>query len=229
MKFLVEFALNENDKRLLIILLFILVFLFIIVGMIGMLIRFITIKFGRRMDYEVHEAVVYRVISSPEQLKKYGNIKNNRYLVRTSVIPFLIALFSLLMWVVYSIVYGIWTRDYFAEFSTLFYNFDWGNPDNYVNFWGLTLLAKWPEAVSTPTWINEYWGSYILVPLWLTAIIWYAIIIQGYIARALRLNKLSHSIFEKSLEDFNYFDDVKNSSGPFPPQDKNQNTPQKPQ
>lgn len=223
MRFFVEFALNENDKRLMIILLFIMVFLFLIVGLIGMLIRFVTTKFGKRMDYEVHEAVVFRVISSPEQLKKYGNIKNNRYLVRSSVIPFLIGLASLLLWIIYSTVYGAWARDYFGEFSTLFFNFDWSNPENYVNFWGLTLLARWPNAISSPTWVNEYWGSYLLVPLWLTAIIWYAIVIQGYLARALRLNKLSHSIFEKSLEDFNYFDDVKNSSGPVPPQDNNQN------
>lgn len=223
MKFFVEFALNENDKRLMIILLFIMVFLFLIVGLIGMLIRFVTTKFGKRMDYEVHEAVVFRVISSPEQLKKYGNIKNNRYLVRSSVIPFLIGLASLLLWIIYSTVYGVWARDYFGEFSTLFFNFDWSNPENYVNFWGLTLLARWPNAISSPTWVNEYWGSYLLVPLWLTAIIWYAVVIQGYLARALRLNKLSHSIFEKSLEDFNYFDDVKNSSGPVPPQDNNQN------
>lgn len=223
MKFFVEFALNENDKRLMIILLFIMVFLFLIVGLIGMLIRFVTTKFGKRMDYEVHEAVVFRVISSPEQLKKYGNIKNNRYLVRSSVIPFLIGLASLLLWIIYSTVYGVWARDYFGEFSTLFFNFDWSNSENYVNFWGLTLLARWPNAISSPTWVNEYWGSYLLVPLWLTAIIWYAVVIQGYLARALRLNKLSHSIFEKSLEDFNYFDDVKNSSGPVPPQDNNQN------
>lgn len=223
MRFFVEFALNENDKRLMIILLFIMVFLFLIVGLIGMLIRFVTTKFGKRMDYEVHEAVVFRVISSPEQLKKYGNIKNNRYLVRSSVIPFLIGLASLLLWIIYSTVYGVWARDYFGEFSTLFFNFDWSNPENYVNFWGLTLLARWPNAISSPTWVNEYWGSYLLVPLWLTAIIWYAVVIQGYLARALRLNKLSHSIFEKSLEDFNYFDDVKNSSGPVPPQDNNQN------
>lgn len=225
MNFLIDFALNENDKRLLIILLFFLVFIFLIIGLIGTLIRLVTIKFGRRMDYEVHEAVVYRVISTPEQLKKYGNIKNNRYLIKSCVIPFLIALGSLLLWIIYSTIYGIWARDYFGEFSTMLFNFDWSNPDNYATLWGVTLLAKWPELASSPTWVAEYWGSYLLVPLWLTSIIWYAVVIQGYLARAVRLNKLSHSIFEKSLEDFNYFDDIKNSSGPVPPNSQNPNNP----
>lgn len=229
MKFLIEFALNDNDKRLLIVLLFILVFLFLIIGLLGALIRFITIKFGERMNYEVHDAVIYRVISTPEQLKKYGHIKNNRYLVKKSVVPFLIALVSLVVWIIYSTITGIWARDYFADFGTLFYNFDWSNSDNYATLWGMTLLARWPDVISSPTWYNELWGSYILVPLWLTSIIWYAVVIQGYLARALKLNKLAHSIFEKNLDDFNYFDDVKNSSGPLPPkknENENQNKPQ---
>lgn len=228
MRYLIDFALNENDKRLLIILLFIMVFLFIIIGLIGALIRYVTIKFGRRMDYEVHEATVLRVIQTPEQLKKYGKIKNNRYLIRATLPPFLIAVVSLLVWITYSTIYGIWSRDYFGEFSTLLFSFDWGNPDNYVNFWGLTLLARWPSLSSSPTWINAYWGSYILVPMWLTSIIWYAVVIQGFLARWSRLNKLSHSIFEKSLEDFNYFDDLNKNPGPTPPPSNNEksNNPQ---
>ena len=209
MRFLVDFTLSENDKRLLIVLLCILVLLFIIVGLIGVLIRFVTIRFSKRMDYEVHEAVVYRVISSPEQLRKYGDEKNNRFLIKTSLIPFFIGLFSLLIWIIYSAVYHSWARNYFGEFSTLLVNFDWGNPDNYAVFWGINLLRQWPAVVSTPTWVGEFWGSYLLVPLWLTAIIWYAVVIQAYIARAIRLNRLCHSIFEKSLEDFNYFEDDK--------------------
>ncbi len=209
MKFLFDFSLNESDKRLLIILLVIMIFLFIIVGLIGALIRFVTNRFGRRMDYEVHEAAILRVITTPEQLKKYGGIKNNRLLVKMSIIPFCIALASLIVYIIYSTVYGVWARDYFKEFSSLLFNFDWGNEKNFVNFWGLTLLARWPDLISSPQWINEYWGSYLLVPLWLTSIIWYLVVIQAYLARAVRLNKLSHSIFEKSLDDFNFFDDVK--------------------
>lgn len=223
MKTFIDFAMNENDKRLLIVLLFILVFLFLIIGLIGALIRFVTIRFGKRMDYELHEVLIYRVISTPEQLKKYGNIKNNRYLVRKCTPPFLIAFLSLIVWIAYSVVYGQWARDYFKEFSTLLFTFDWGNPDNFVNFWGLNLLAKWPDLLNSPTWYNEYWGSYILVPLWLVAISWYVVVIQAYLARWSRVNKLSHSVFEQGLDNFNYYDDMKkgNPLPPNPPQNSN--------
>ncbi len=209
MKSLVDFSLNESDKRLLIILLIVMIFLFIIIGLIGALIRSITIRFGKRMDYEVHEVVILRVITTPEQLKKYGRVKNNRQLIRMAVFPFLVGLLSLLIWIIYSTIYGVWSRNYFSEFSTLLFNFDWNNPNNFANFWGLNLLAKWPDLISSPTWYNEYWGSYVLVPLWIITIVWYLVVIQAYLARAARLNKLSHSIFEKSLDDFNYFDDMK--------------------
>ncbi len=216
MKTLIDFSLNESDKRLLIVLLVIMIFLFIIVGLIGALIRFVTIRFGKRMDYEVHEAVVLRVITTPEQLKKYGGIKNNRYLVRMSIPPFVLAFLSLIVWILYSTIYGVWARNYFGEFSTLLFNFDWSNPNNFVNFWGLTLLAKWPDLLSSPTWNNAYWGSYLLVPLWLASIVWYIVVIQAYLARKARLNKLSHSIFEKSLDDFNFFDDIKTGQANTP-------------
>lgn len=103
------------------------------------------------------------------------------------------------------------------------FTFDWGNPDNFVNFWGLNLLAKWPDLLNSPTWYNEYWGSYILVPLWLVAISWYVVVIQAYLARWSRVNKLSHSVFEQGLDNFNYYDDTKkdNPLPPNPPQNSN--------
>jgi len=51
--FFVDFTLSDNDKKLLIVLLFVLILLFIIVGLIGWLIRFVTVRFEGRMDYEI--------------------------------------------------------------------------------------------------------------------------------------------------------------------------------
>ncbi|MBR5991098.1 MAG: hypothetical protein IK034_04665, partial [Bacilli bacterium] len=72
MRTFVEFALSENDKRLLFILLIVFLIIFLILGLIGVLIRTISRAFSRRIDYEIHEAVTSRVITTPEQLKKYG-------------------------------------------------------------------------------------------------------------------------------------------------------------
>ena len=209
MRYYVEFALSENDKRLLFILLIVFLIIFLLLGLIGVLIRTISKVFSRRMDYEIHEAVTNRVITTPEQLKKYGRVKNNRLFFKQAIPPFIILAVSLLMYLVYSFATGIWGEDYFGHFSSLLYTWDWGNPENYAEFWGLTLLRRWPPLLNKPHFVAEYWGAYILVPLWLTAITYYLVIIQAYVARAMMLEKRSHTVFEKSLEDFNYFTDTK--------------------
>jgi hypothetical protein len=181
----------------------------LILGLIGVLIRTISRTFSRRIDYEIHEAVTSRVITTPEQLKKYGIAKNNRLFFKQAIPPFLIMALSLLMYLIYSFASGIWAEDYFGHFSSLLYTWDWANPENYADFWGLTLLRRWPPLLNEPHFVAEYWGAYILVPLWLTAGIYYLVVIQAYVARAMMVEKRSHTVFEKSLEDFNYFNDTK--------------------
>lgn len=218
MRFLVGISLNESDRRLLIALLIVALVVFLLLGALGMLIRYVTGKMSRRMDYEIHDAVVYRVIQTPEQLKKYGNAKNNQLFFRQSSPAILIALGSLLFYIVYSLCVKKWDTDFFGQFGTLFYHFDWGNPNNYAQVFGLTLLAKWPDLLSSPTLHGEYWGAYVLVPLWLIAITYYLLMCQAYMARLFLLRKRTHTVFEKSLDDFNFFDDVKGKENTNAPQ-----------
>ena len=97
MRYYVEFALSENDKRLLFILLIVFLIIFLLLGLLGVLIRTISKAFSRRIDYEIHEAVTNRVITTPEQLKKYGRAKNNRLFFKQAIPPFIILAASLLM------------------------------------------------------------------------------------------------------------------------------------
>lgn len=220
MNILVGITLNDSDRRLLIALLIVALVVFLLLGALGMLLRFVTEKMSKRMDYEIHDAVVYRVIQTPEQLAKYGRAKNRALFWRQSTPAILIALASLVFFIIYNLITKRWGDDYWGNFSSLFYKFDWGNEENFATIFGMTLLAKWPDVIAKPTWVNDYWASYLLIPLWLTAIIYYLVTCQAYIARALLLNKRTHSVFEKSLDGFNFFDDVKNNSNPnvTPPQ-----------
>ncbi len=212
MKTLVGITLNDSDRRLLIILLVIALIVFLLLGALGMLIRYLNKRMSRRMDYEIHDAVVYRVIQTPEQLAKYGRAKNWQLFWKQASPAYLIALVSLLFYLIYSLISKNWHEDFWGNFSTLFYELDWGNPDNYANVFGITLLAKWPEAIRVPSWHNEYWASYILVPLWIASIVYYLVACQAFLARAFLLNKRTHTVFEKNLDDFNFFDDIKNNA-----------------
>lgn len=212
MNILVGITLNDSDRRLLIALLIVALVVFLLLGALGMLLRFVTERMSKRMDYEIHDAVIYRVIQTPEQLAKYGRAKNRALFWRQSSPALLIALASLVFFIVYNLITKRWGDDYWGNFSTLFYKFDWGNEENFTTVFGMTLLAKWPDVIAKPTWGNDYWASYLLIPLWLIAIVYYLVTCQAYIARSLLLNKRTHSVFEKSLDGFNFFDDVKNGS-----------------
>lgn len=203
----VEMTLSQNDKRLLFVLLIVFVILFILLGLIGALIRKVSGTFARRMDYEIHDAVTKRVIKTPEQLKKYGRIKNRRRFFMEAIPPFLIALASLLIFLVSAFITGVWTRDYFGEFSTLLYLWDWADPDIHTSFFGLDIIREFPPLINEPHFVMEYLPSYILVPTWITAIVYYLIVIQAYIARWSMTNKRAHTVFEKSLDGFNHFKD----------------------
>lgn len=212
---LLDFTLNEGDKRLLIVLLVFALLFLLIIGLFGVLIRFLTNKFAGRMDYEIQAAVRYRVIHTPEQLWKYGLAKNRRRFFKEASIPVLIALFSLFFWLGYSSITGIWGRNYFGEFGTVLFQWNWGDADSYVNFWGMTLLAKFPPLTSSPHLVADYWVSYVLVPLWLVAIGWYLVDIWRYASRISLLRRRMHTVFEKGLDDFNYFDGQ--GTPPVPP------------
>lgn len=203
----VEMTLSQNDKRLLFVLLIVFVILFVLLGIIGALVRKVSSTFAKRMDYEIHDAVTKRVIKTPEQLKKYGRAKNMRRFFVEAIPPFCIALLSLVVFLICAFATGAWTRDYFKEFSSLLYLWDWDNPEIHTKFFGLDIIRDFPPIINRPRFVMEYLPSYILVPMWFIAIAYYLIVIQAFIARWSMTNKRAHTVFEKSLDGFNHFKD----------------------
>jgi hypothetical protein len=230
----VEISMSENDKKLLIVLLVIAILLFILLGLLGMLIRYVMKLQGEKIDNYVAEPVRYRVLGDATHFTSFASKVNRRLFFKQALISWGIALFSLFFYLIYAGASDQWARDYWGEFGSLFYQWDWGNADNYVTFWGMTLLAKWPNAIAAPSWHNEYWISYVLVPLWLTSIIYYLVCVQAFIARLITLNRRAHSIYSQNLENFNYYDTMpQNNLGQPGPSvaapTPNPTTPNKPQ
>jgi hypothetical protein len=207
-RYLVEISMSENDKKLLIVLLVIAILLFILLGLIGMLIRYVMKLQGEKIDNYVAEPVRYRVLGDATHFTAFAKAVNRRLLFKQALVPWMIALLSLVVYIIYAAASDQWGRNYWGEFGTLFYQWDWANKNNYVTFWGMTLLAKWPDVLASPSWHNEYWISYILVPMWLTSIVYYLVVSQAFIARLITLNRRAHSIYSQSLENFNYYDSM---------------------
>ncbi len=207
--FYVGITLNENDRRLLIIFLIFLLILFILVGLIGMGVRLLFKKQGKRVDSFLHDPVVYRVISSPDHLKRYGRKKNAQLFVREASPAILIGLLLLAFYLVYSSISGEWAVNHFERFSTLFYVYDWNEESIYVTLWGMRLLNEWPPLIHAPYLDSSYWASYVIVPLFLIFITYYLVASMAYLSRCLTLRSRMHTVYEKTLEGYNFYDALK--------------------
>lgn len=217
------FKLSESDKRVIIAVLLLVVLVFVIVGFIGSIIYRVMKYQGRKIDTMCRDAVVSRVITDAKHFKKYAAKKNNRAFFKESKIPLLILLAAGLTYLLACITTRTWPYNLFdyhkTGFNTLFYIWDFS--DCYQEFFGVRLLSKWPtNTFNTPHFSVDAIGSYIFVVLFLVGVIWYLLTVQRFIARLIRIIRLSDSIYSKSLENYNMADaeleDMKNANNNNP-------------
>lgn len=206
-------TLSENDKKLLIAALIIVIILFLVLVLIGMSVHKVMELQGKAIDKEVSDGVRYRVLDSAAHFKKYGRIKNRRVFMKQSLWPILILLTSLLFYLIYAGVTGEWSRNYWGEFGSIFFLWDFGDEGSYVVFWGMRLLAKWPPLTNEPHIVPEAYASYILCSLWLIGSIYFLVVSQAFFSRAVMLNKRAGTVYNKSLEGFNYYDSIYPQNG----------------
>jgi hypothetical protein len=204
---LVSVSMNENDTRMLIILLIVLLVLFILVGLLGMAIRYVSQLQAKVIDNEMGDLVIYKVVSDVRHFKKLATQKNNRLLVKKGIAPITIGFVALMFYIIYAGVTGEWGRNYFGEFGTLFFMPDWANA-TYGDFWGFKhILTNWPPVIA-PAPKGSYWPSYILCPLVYVSVIYYVIVVQGYLSRFIYLRRIGSDIYNVNLQNYKYYDHV---------------------
>ena len=212
--------LSENDKRIIIALFLVLILVFVIIGIIGSIIVRVMKWQGKKCDTLVSDVVVNHIIEKPGQLRRYARKKNIRYFIKQAWIPILLIVAGVIVLVIRGAVTNDWAYDPFnmeTGFGTLFFAWDFGNDKYYTMIFDLKLLAEWPELINTPHAVVEAIYSYISIPLLFIGGLWYLVVAQAYLARTIRAIKLSKTVFEKSLDDFN-------KSTPSPVQPLNDNS-----
>ncbi len=204
---------SEDSRRLIIALVIVLVLLFVIIGLIGILVKKIMKWEGKKADDLIHDVVVTGVISNERKLFRFGLKKSRRVLLKQSWIPLLIIAFGSLMLLLCCLINNTWGFNPFGNeetgFRTLMYDFDWGGMIHTDESGAKWFMLKWPNLVQfpdgtydTPHWSNLAWGSYMFVPSILVGGVWYLLAVQAYIARSYALMKLCKSVFNKSLENY---------------------------
>ncbi|MFA5442997.1 MAG: hypothetical protein WCX85_03635 [Bacilli bacterium] len=215
---------SENEKRLLLVLLAVVILLFVLIGLLGLVVKRIMTSQAKRADTFMYDLVRTKAVKSPRHFRRVGFKKNHRLLFLQSWIPFLILLVSAAFLITYMAVANHWDLnvfDYFGTdgtdgegFTTLFFIFDFPNAPK-STFFGIEIVSDWPPIISEPYLSAKAWPSYVFVPIFLTGAIWYIVCVQAFIARTWRILVLSKKAFEKSLENY---DATKNPiDNPLPP------------
>ncbi len=214
-KILATIALSDTDRRLLIILIVVLLILFLLIGFFGMGVRYIVHKQAEKMDTIMSDVARTHVVNSSRQFKRLAFRKNNRLLYRKSLIPFAISVLATLIWVFSSLAMESWGENIFLNFHELFFHFEWNRyADVYrddpliVKLFGMELLARFPAVKESPKFVLEHLPAYIEVALFYVSWAWYALLCQGWIARAVMAESRARSIYSKSLKDFKAEQDV---------------------
>ena len=215
--------LSENDKRILIAICLVIILVFVLIGFIGSIVARIMKWQGKKCDTLVSDVVVNHIVTTPHQLRTYARKKNTRYFIKQAWIPVILILAGVLIIIIHNAVTKDWSYNPFNiqdGFGTLLFVWDFKDPDSYTKVFGMTVMASWPPLANEPHFEVDALAAYFAIPMLLVGAFWYLIIAQAYLARTIRAFKLSHQVFEKSLEGFNQNTPVNPQPQPL---DNNQN------
>lgn len=227
--FLVQ--LTENDKRFIIALVFVIIFVIALGVYLCLLIEKISKYQGKKIDKLMHDVVVTGVIKDSKQFNKVAKYKNRVQFYKDTKIPMLMFVLSIIIAVIYMGVHNDWNfaalfSDYGSYnsatntyeggkgFATLLYLWDYSKIPT-SNFFGLNIVSGWAPLLQTPHFEVTAITSYIFAPLFVVSIILFAFNVQRYMARSYRIFKLADSIYDKSLDNvkFDNLSDFKVKNG----------------
>lgn len=188
--------------KVLLVIFFIVVIVFILFGLIGMLIRYILKVQSKAVDKDMAYLVTSRVCDNSKDFKKYAHIKSMDRFFKASLYPFIFFLITLILYLVYHLVFkehpwleSIYDRE--TGIASLFYIFDFSNvtyvPPLGFDFDKLIIIEPSPF---TDERIFNYFIFFFLV----IGLVWYLINVMAYIARNYRISKMSKKIYSADLD-----------------------------
>ena len=94
--------LTENDKRVIIAILLIIILFIILIGYIAKLVMFIMRHQGMRIDKMMYNIMYAKVITKEKDFVKEASYKSHVFFIKTSIAPFVIMLVSSLAFILYT-------------------------------------------------------------------------------------------------------------------------------
>lgn len=198
--------LSETDKKFIIALVLIICAILSIFIVLSLLIAHICKTQAKKADTLVHDYVVTGILSTKTKFLRVASRKNRIYFYRKARIPMLLILIHFIIALIFMIAinrydYGALWGEYTENgigFATIFYVFDFAHP-TYGTFFGMEILSGFP-LLNEPHFSAMAIVSYFIVPIFCVGIAWFFIEVQGFLARQIRILKLSKSIYSKRLD-----------------------------
>lgn len=201
-------SLSDKDKRVILIFFLLLIVIIAFIAVIGAIITRVMRWQGKKMDDLTHDVVVTNVVDNKKDFLRYARIKNYYTFVKQSWKPLAILFVASFVLIIHNGVTG-WDYDLLdynvTGFNTLFFVWDFNDPEIFHNFFGIKLISDWPPIINYPHFSAEAWANYLFFFGMLVGGSWYLVTLQCVIARTIRMYKLSYDIYGKSLEGFNKY------------------------
>ena len=202
-------SLSEKDKRVILIFFLLIIVAIAFIAIIGAIITRVMKWQGKRMDDLTHDVVVTNVIDNKKDFLRYARIKNWYTFFKQAWKPLLILLATSLIIIIHNGATNNWQYDMLdyekTGFNTLFFIWDFNDPNIYHSFFGIKMICDWPTIINYPHFSLEAWASYLFFFGMIIGGTWYLVALQCVIARTIRMYKLSYDLYRKSLDGYNKY------------------------
>ena len=199
-------SLSDKDKRVILIFFLLLIVTIAFIAVIGAIITRVMRWQGKRMDDLTHDVVVTNVVNNKKDFLRYARIKNYYTFVKQSWKPLAVLFVTALVLIIHNSVSG-WDYDLLdfekTGFNSLFFVWDFSDPEIFHTFFGIKLICDWPPIINYPHFSIDAWASYIFFFGMLIGGSWYLVTLQCVIARTIRMYQLYYDLYRKSLDGFN--------------------------
>lgn len=190
----------DTSWKVLVVVFLVVIILFVLIGLIGALVKFIMDKQAKAVDKDMSKLVISRTIDNPKEFKKIANAKSQKRFLKASIAPIIILFITLIIRLIYHLIYGRWDENIFGRedgILSLLYLLDWSSV-KYSPPFGFN-FSEFVWDPPTP-FKDERITNYVIFITLVTGTIYYLVCTQAYASRKIRINKLSKSIYSQDLD-----------------------------
>lgn len=193
--------LSESDKRILISLLLILILLFVLIGYLVKLIKYLLNAQADYVEKSMYDILDADLITDKKHFFQVSWEKNTRKFYFSARLPVIILIFLLATILIYQTVIESYSWEFFSFYlKEASFKLDWPTQE----FFGLTIINDWP-SIAKPSvfYFDKFdaWLTYLVTLVGTYALIHFILCSISLLARNIRTIKVGNEYFKKDLNE----------------------------